>query len=201
MRQVAGKFLEVIQNPIVTGLGQGALAAGMSAYNSAANEDYRNEGDQRIISKAIAAGLMAGLGSGAMRFAAGKYGKPLADKGLAIAKERAPKLTQSLTDAYQANAATSKIPLLPIAEGLGVTAVASLLGGLGANTIGDAAADLIGVAQNTGMPIGGSWTSRANEWNWDKETAKQQAIADYQRAVNDQLLAGMNMQTVQYPLG
>lgn len=200
MAQVAGKFLNFIRNPIVTGLGQGALAAGMSAYNSAANEDYRNEGDQRIIAKAVAAGLMAGLGSGAMRFAAQKYGRPLADKGLAVASKQAPELTKSLTDMYQANAATNRIPILPVAEGLGVTAIASMLGGIGANTVGDAVADAAGVAQNTGMPIGGSWTNRANEWNWDKETAKQQAIAEYQRAVNDQLLAGLSMQTVAYPL-
>ena len=197
---LAGKFLDFARNPIVTGLGQGALAAGLSAYNSAANEDYRTEGDQRIISKAVAAGLMAGLGSGGMRYMMKNHAAPLAKKGIVLANKYAPGLTSKAKEMYTANAAASRIPLLPVAEALGVTTAATMLGGIGANTVGDGVADLIGIAQNTGAPIGGSWTARANEWNWDKETEKQQAIADYQAAVNQQLLSGLGMQTINYPL-
>jgi hypothetical protein len=49
------------------------------------------------------------------------------------------------------------------------------------------------------MPLGGSWTQRANEWNWDKETEKQQAINDYQAAVNQQLMSRLDLPVVNYP--
>lgn len=197
---IAGKFINIIRHPVTTGLGTAALAAGLSAYDSAANEDYRNEGDQRIIAKALAAGTLAGLGSGAARYLIQKNQIPVMNKIVGAADKYIPDTTAKIRQSLAANPSLQKIPIGAITEALGVAATAKILGGFGDNTLGDSIADTAGMMQNTGVPIGGSWTDRANEWNMDKETAKQQAINDYQAAVNAQILERLSLQPVSYPM-
>jgi hypothetical protein len=144
--KIAGRLANIARNPIVTGLGSGALAAGLSAYTSMADEDYRNEGDQRIIAKAIAAGTLAGLGSTSMRYLMNKHAGPLAQQGMKLAEKHAPELTSKVKQVYTSSPVINNIPPVPLLEAIGVSTVASMLGGLGASTIGDGVADLANVA-------------------------------------------------------
>lgn len=162
----------VMRSPVVAGLGQAALAGGLSAYGNVAEENDRSKGDQRMILESALAALGAGIAASRMRDLMNRQASPLAARIDAQLQARYPAARQSMSAAYQGNSFLRGIPpetLLGIAS----TSTAAALGaGIGSGAVAPFVADQLGMVQ---MP--GSWTARAHDWNWDRQIPADEAIA------------------------
>ena len=161
-----GRFMQ--RSPWVAGAGQGALAAGFSAYGNLAEENDRSKGDQRMILEAALAGLGGALAAGGVRRLMNTHSGAITGRLQQVAQRANPEAYAGLRSAYQASSLAKRVPpaaLMSLAAGAGAS--------LGGASVAPFAADQLGLVQAPG-----SWTRRANDWNWDRQTAAEQRIAD-----------------------
>ena len=100
----------VMRAPVVAGLGQAALAGGMSAYGNVAEENDRSKGDQRMILESALAALGAGIAASRMRDVMNRQSSPLAARIDAKLQARYPAARQSMSAAYKGNSLLRRIP-------------------------------------------------------------------------------------------
>lgn len=158
--------------PIVAGLGQGALHGGLSAYGNLAAENDRSKGDQRMILESALAALGAGIAGHRGRQFFNSNAASIARAAIDRAQRTAPGRFAAARARYQAG------PLSALTPGQWVNlAGTSLAAGAGAGAGGSIAAPLL--ADQLGLvQAPGSWTRRADDWNWDRQFALEGQIAD-----------------------
>jgi hypothetical protein len=161
------------QSPWIAGLGQGALAGGLSAYGNLAEENDRNKGDQRMMLESA----LAALGGGMAAFGAKRAMNANASGIVAAVKQRAmqasPARFAAAKQLYAANPILNRLTPEQWTT-LAATGLAAGAGaGLGGANIAPFLSDQMGLIQAPG-----SWTRRANDWNWDRQIASEQAIAE-----------------------
>ena len=166
-----GQFMQ--RSPLVAGVGQGALAAGLSAYGNLADENDRSKGDQRMILEAALAALGGGLAAGGARQFMNQHSVPMTRRLQQMAQRADPVKYAGLQSAYQASPLAGRIPPAALMN-LAATSLAAGAGaGIGGVNVAPAVADQMGL-----MQAPGSWTRRANDWNWDRQTEAEQRIAE-----------------------
>ena len=166
-----GRFMQ--RSPWVAGAGQGALAAGLSAYGNLAEENDRSKGDQRMILEAALAGLGGALAAGGVRRLMNTHSGAITGRLQQVAQRANPEAYAGLRSAYQASPLAKRVPPAALMS-LAATSLAAGAGAsLGGASVAPFAADQLGLVQAPG-----SWTRRADDWNWDRQTAAEQRIAD-----------------------
>jgi hypothetical protein len=162
----------VMRAPVAVGLGQAALAGGLSAYGNVAEENDRSKGDQRMILESALAALGAGVAAAKMRGVMNRQAAPLAARIDAHLQARHPAARQSIKSAYQGNELLRRIPPETLLGLTGTSAAAALGAGVLGGAVAPFAADQLGLLQAPG-----SWTRRAHDWNWDRQIQMEEAIA------------------------
>jgi len=166
-----GQFMQ--RSPWVAGAGQGALAAGLSVYGNLAEENDRSKGDQRMILEAVLAGLGGGLAAGGARRFMNTHSVPMTGRLQQMVQSADPKAYAGLQAAYQASPLAGRVPPAALMN-LAATSLAAGAGaGLGGANVAPFVADQLALARAPG-----SWTRRANDWNWDRQTEAEQRIAE-----------------------
>lgn len=154
---------------LLAGLGQGALASGLSAYGNVANENDRSKGNQRMILESIMAALGAGTAAALARHKMNGYGRDIVQAANRRMTAMAPQTAANLKRSYRDSRLLSLLPPEAWLNMAATTAAAGVGTGLGGWTA-DQASDLLGLANAPG-----SWTERANDWNWDHQLPLEQA--------------------------
>lgn len=158
-------------SPLVAGVGQGALAGGLSAYGNLAEENDRSKGDQRMMLESALAALGGGwAASSARRVMNGRAAavtRAMAQK----ARQASPTRSAAAKAFYQGNRLLNSMPPEQWVN-LAATSLAAGAGaGIGGASIAPFLADQLGLAQ-----VPGSWTRRANDWNWDRQTVSEERV-------------------------
>jgi hypothetical protein len=90
-----------------------------------------------------------------------------------MAQRADPVKYAGLQSAYQASPLAGRVPPAALMN-LAATSLAAGVGaGIGGANVAPAVADQMGL-----MQAPGSWTRRANDWNWDRQTEAEQRIAE-----------------------
>lgn len=178
--RLAGDYIRDNPGLIGASIAQGALSAGLSAYGNVSQENDRSKGDQRMILESIMAALGSGVSGGIARHMMSKrYSAPAVQLGKLFLAAKDPQRLAALRTAFKDNPLlrhTSPEGLMTLA---GATLGSAVGAGIGGAALAPAIADQLGV-----VLAPGDWTRRANDWNWDRQIAMEQAIAD-------RVLAGM----------
>ena len=169
---MANPLQSIMRAPVTAGLGQAALAGGLSAYGNVAEENDRSKGDQRMILESALAALGAGIAASRMRDVMNRQSSPLAARIAAQLQARYPAARQSMSAAYQGNSLLRRIPPETMLGLAGTSAAAALGAGILGGSVAPFAADQLGMLQ-----VPGSWTARAHDWNWDRQVPADEAIA------------------------
>jgi hypothetical protein len=159
-------------SPWAAGLGQGALSAGLSAYGNVAEENDRSKGDQRMILESALAALGAGMAGFKMRKAMNGNAAHIIADLKQQGQVHAPKQLAALRSAYQNSSLLKRLSPEQWLNLGATTAAAGLGSSVGGGMVAPFVADQLGLV---GVP--GSWTRRANDWNWDRQIPLEQAIA------------------------
>lgn len=164
--------MKLPMSPVVAGLGQGALAGGLSAYGNLAEENDRSKGDQRMILESALAALGAGVAAARVRRAMNGHGAALTQEVTQRLRQASPTRFAGAKAFYQGSPLLSK---LTPEQWMNLTAT-SLAAGVGAGIGGGGVAPFL--ANQFGLlQIPGSWTQRANDWNWDRQIPAEAAAA------------------------
>jgi hypothetical protein len=162
-----------VTTPLVAGLGQGVLHGGLSAYGNLAEENDRSKGDQRMILESVLAALGGGLagfhGRRMLNGHAGRITQALKDR----ARQASPQRFAAAKQFYQGNPILNRLSPEQWVNLVGTSMAAGAGAGIAGGNLAPFLADQLGLLQ---MP--GSWTARADDWNWDRQTEVERQIAD-----------------------
>jgi hypothetical protein len=160
-------------SPLVAGLGQGALAGGLSAYGNLAEENDRSKGDQRMMLESALAALGGGWAASSARRVMNGRAAAITQAMAQRARQASPTRFAAAKTFYQGNRLLSGMPPEQWVN-LAATSLAAGAGaGIGGASVAPFLADQLGLAQ-----VPGSWTQRANDWNWDRQIESEKRIAD-----------------------
>ena len=172
MTRMAALGRWLMREPVAVGLGQGALAAGLSAYGNLAEENDRNKGDQRMILESLLAGAGGGLAAAKARQFMNQRSVGMTNQVLGAAKAAYPQAYAQAQRVYHASPLAGKMPPAALATLAATSLAASAGAGIGGSNVAPFLADQAGLLQ-----VPGSWTQRANDWNWDRQIPAEEAIA------------------------
>jgi hypothetical protein len=159
-------------SPWSAGLGQGALAGGLSAYGNVAEENERSKGEQRMILESALAALGGGVSAYRTRMAMNGNAIHLLNAIKAKGQTVAPGRLAALQNLHRSNPLLKQLPAEQWLN-LGVTSVGAGLGSMvGGGMLAPFVADQLGLLQ-----VPGNWTRRAHDWNWDRQIPLEQAMA------------------------
>lgn len=169
--RMAGAALRT--SPVAVGLGQAALAGGLSAYGNLAEENDRNKGDQRMILESALAALGGGIAAAKARSFMNRNAAPIVQQATQYLAARNPQVLDSARSAYQGSRLLRSLPPEAWVGLAGTSAAAAIGAGIAGGNVAPFVSDQLGLV---GIP--GAWTRRANDWNWDRQTEAEQRIAE-----------------------
>jgi len=172
MTRMAAMGRWLMKEPMTAGLGQGALAAGLSAYGNLAEENDRSKGDQRMILESLLAGAGGGLAAAKARQFMNRNSAGMTSQVLQGARAAYPQTYAHAQQAYRGSPLVGQVPPAVLAN----LAATSLAGSIGAGIGGSGVASFLS-NQAQLMQLPGSWTQRANDWNWDRQIVAEEAVA------------------------
>lgn len=160
-------------SPLVAGLGQAGIAGGLSAYGNLAEENDRTKGDQRMILESALAALGGGLAAfgtrRAMNDRAGAMVRGLAQR----ASQASPTRFAAAKAFYQGNPILNRLPPEQWMNLAATTLAAGAGAGIGGATVAPVLANQLALVRAPG-----SWTQRANDWNWDRQIESEKLVAE-----------------------
>jgi hypothetical protein len=180
---------QAIRHPIVAALGQGALGAGLSIYGNLANENDRVKGDSRLILETALAGLGAAALGGGVRHLANKHSPAITGKVMGHVKAKAPKAYANIQQNYRNNRLVGGLEPSAVASAVASSIAAGIGAGIGGGSVAPVLADQASLAL-----LPGSWTKRANEWNWDRQMAQNEEANRFLNEKLDQIIAMQHRQ-------
>lgn len=172
MTRMAALGQWLMREPMAAGMGQGVLSAGLSAYGNLAEENDRNKGDQRMILESLLAGAGGGLAAAKARQLMNRKSVAMTGQALEALKARHPQVHGRLQQAYHSSPLAGRVSPSTLMN-LGATSLAAGVGaGIGGSNLAPFLADQAGLLQ-----VPGSWTQRADDWNWDRQIPAEEAVA------------------------